>query len=120
MLGLNFRVKLLAASHKLQIVAIGSRRLFSFAIGSHRLNVFFAIGSRWLFFLAIGCRELFSFAIGSHRLNFFCYWQPMVIFFWLLAASCYIYLFYHYFIHMLPISHNWQPVNRDIRWTRDI
>ena len=34
-----FRVELLAACHRLPIVAIGSRRLFCFAIGSHWLNI---------------------------------------------------------------------------------
>ena len=29
-------------------------------------------------------------------------------------------LFNHQFIHRLPISHKWQPINEDIRWTREI
>ena len=64
------RVELLAACHRLPIVAIGSRRLFSFAIGSHRLNVF-AIGSRWLFFFAIGSQWLFFLLLADSSYIFF-------------------------------------------------
>ena len=76
---LYFRVELMAACHRLPIVAIGSYRLFCFAMGSRQL-FYFAIGSRRLFCFAIGSHQLNIFAIGSQWWFFLYYWQPLVFF----------------------------------------